>query len=190
MMTIRYYNNKPEFGGPGPFDADSKEDLVKEMVEYFWEWSADAWYEELAIRKDHGFSESDMGDEAELRFRNQKVVEYKANYLSGLEAIWAGKSRVIFDNGGGITLQLYDGENSWCHHYDRVGFAVDAATEWLMMQTVTGWEGNEEESVFEPGEEEIRNGGYKVWDFCEGNDQLLQLGWNNINEFFELLSER
>lgn len=55
--------------------------------------------------------------------------------------------KVIFDNGGGITLQL----GYWAHSYDGdYDYSKQAATdfaEFIKTRSTEGWEGHDEESL-------------------------------------------
>ena len=68
--------------------------------------------------------------------------------------------RVIFDNGGGITLQFGD----WAHWYNgNIEQAAEDYLAYLKDGTMEGWEGHEEDAAaLEPTLDEIRNGGYRI----------------------------
>lgn len=74
-------------------------------------------------------------------------------------------TRIILDNGGGITLQL----GAWAHSYEGnrsaaiAKRAADDIREWLRTGTTAGWAGHDEDALdIRPTADEIRNGGCKV----------------------------
>lgn len=101
-----------------------------------------------------------------------------------------GEPRIIFDNGGGITLQLTD----YAHHYTDVEQCADDLADWVKNEDTSEWDGNEEEAVFEPTTDQISNGGYRVEtveDFmslplCEVRD----MSWGNIRDLYAALTKR
>ena len=130
---------------------------------------------------------------------------YKGPDESGIEPTFADapkeedeeevEPRVIFDNGGGITIQL----PGFAHFY--TGSCIDQAAqdwyEYLKSGTTVGWDGNEEEAAeLAPTYDEIRNGGYRVMDRKEISDAVEAMrggsepeGWNNIDAFVTSLAE-
>jgi hypothetical protein len=101
-------------------------------------------------------------------------------------------TRVLLDNGGGITLQL----NGWAHHYYGHGeparCAADIA-EWLRTGSTEEWEGHDPEALEEdPTYEEVRNGQYYVI-YIDRADTLSSLadqmpeGWCNGRELADAL---
>ena len=100
------------------------------------------------------------------------------------------KAKIILDNGGGITLQL--GTN-FAHHYDNAEQSVRDYKEYIANGNTDGWEGNEEEAFFDPEYEEIRNGGYKVFDMEDIEkavaDEDFEGGWHNIDKFIKGMKE-
>ena len=98
------------------------------------------------------------------------------------------KALAIFDNSGGITLQL----GTFGHTYDN---AAQAAQDWKAFAeevNTKGWDGHEDEAAeLEPTDDEIRNGGYRVLDADDIAAEIASedtTGWNNINAFIAALS--
>jgi len=95
--------------------------------------------------------------------------------------------RVIFDNGGGITLQL----RGWAHWYQNEAQAARDVAEWIKSHDTNGWEGHEPAALsLEPTMDEIRNGGYRVVQITDLpaalSDPALE-GWVNGRKFSESL---
>lgn len=65
---------------------------------------------------------------------------------------------VIFDNGGGITLQTSDG---FTHHYDDPAQVAADVRNLLKGQETDSWEGNEHDAKLEYDEDTESNGGYR-----------------------------
>jgi len=93
---------------------------------------------------------------------------------------------VIFDNGGGITLQT----THYCHHYDNPAQAAHDVQALLRNEHPTRWEGNEPESrmIYDP--EMDRNGGYKWHNRADVKEAIKTgsvtwNGWRNIQAFYE-----
>ena len=171
-MTIKFYNNNDSFGNEGPFEAEKKEDVVSEFDELLDTWTAE------------------YGDEHNLDAEDR--AEYRDNLvkdlLASLGAQYHGEARIIFDNGGGITLQL----PGFAHYYTDAEQCAQDICNWEDDRDTTGWEGNEEESVFEPTHDQINNGGYRVWTLADFNnrsnwDELKNSSWANIAALFERL---
>lgn len=87
-------------------------------------------------------------------------------------------TRIILDNGGGITLQL----GAWAHSYegsDNASIAKQAARdirEWLTSGTTRRWEGHDADALaIEPTSDEIRNGGYRVITIDRESDTAASL---------------
>jgi|LSQX01.3.fsa_nt_gb hypothetical protein len=72
------------------------------------------------------------------------------------------KVTAIFDNGGGLTLQL----GNFAHYYNDMALAAENYKDYIQSDgDTTGWEGHEPEAAdFEPDYQDIRNNGYKVMD--------------------------
>jgi len=99
---------------------------------------------------------------------------------------------VIFDNGGGITLQL----GEWGHWYQD---PAQAACDYITYQQdghADGWDGHEPDALdLDPDYDDIRNGGYRVYDETEIADALkeyqdgtLDTGWGNLQDFIAALA--
>ncbi len=103
------------------------------------------------------------------------------------------KGRLIFDNGGGLTLQLGD----WAHYYGGYdGCIVQAAEDiinYIKNGNTDGWDGHEEEAAeLDPIYDEIRNGGYRVYTISEIIEECKKensTGWYNIDDFCSALSK-
>jgi len=100
------------------------------------------------------------------------------------------RRRVVFDNGGGIMLQL----GRYGHYYD---FPDQAAHDWDLSrdESPDDWDGDDPEvAAIEPTQEQIRNGGYLVCD-DEGVDELVRSmpedeAWGkNVRRFVVALRE-
>ena len=90
---------------------------------------------------------------------------------------------VIFDNGGGITLQI----GAWAHHYtDPRSAAIDLEI-FFDEGSADGWDGHEAESAAcNPTDDEIRNGGYQVAVYSswgEAVNDKRNNGWVNVRDF-------
>lgn len=94
---------------------------------------------------------------------------------------------VIFDNAGGITLQLGD----WAHYYSGYdGYAEQAAQDYITFLaegSTAGWEGHEAEAAaLVPTYEDMRNGGYRGYRGDEIEREIASgeaRDWSNIDEF-------
>ena len=101
------------------------------------------------------------------------------------------KNQAIFDNGGGITLQM----GSFAHHYSD---AEAAATDWAAYQAkgdTSDWDGHDAEALeLDPTCDEIRNGGYCVLD-AEKITRMIDAaeedtGWYNIDSFLAAVATK
>lgn len=108
------------------------------------------------------------------------------------------KVKAIFDNGGGLTLQF--GENYGHYYPHSMHQAAEDYTQYLIDQDTSKWEGNEEDArELEPDFEQIRNGGYKVYNALDIAGLIPRLktqqfkedgyitGWHNVDEFIVAL---
>lgn len=96
------------------------------------------------------------------------------------------KVTVIFDNGGGITLQVTDVNSRYQHTYSDVAQAVKSAREaHLDKPEYADWDSNEAaEAWIEPTAQEISAGAYRVFDEMTDFDvKLSPTGWKNIDGF-------
>ena len=98
------------------------------------------------------------------------------------------KTLAIFDNGGGITLQL----GTFAHTYYN---AAQAAQDWKVFEAegnTKGWDGHENEAAeLEPTDDEIRNGGYRVLSADDIASKIASedtTGWDNIDTFISALT--
>ena len=98
------------------------------------------------------------------------------------------KATIIFDNGGGITLQLGD----YGHYYDNPKQAARDYNDYLVSGSTNDWEGHEEEALeLDPTYDEISNGGYRVYnseEIAAEVDDEDSSGWGNIDEFCVTIS--
>lgn len=87
---------------------------------------------------------------------------------------------LIFDNGGGITLQT----DSFVHSYDDAQQVARDALAILNGDDTSLWEGNEPECRIDPTDHDIRNGGYRVMSLTDfaGNAQS-DASWRNVCDF-------
>lgn len=103
-------------------------------------------------------------------------------------------STVIFDNGGGITLQLRAGQgevhHTFAHSYNSAEQAAqdlhaayhDDPANW------GGWEGHEDFSErLDPTEDELRNGAYRVASYTSWEEVVEgtadEARWANMREW-------
>ncbi len=97
---------------------------------------------------------------------------------------------VIFDNGGGVTVQLSNGTHSWAHSYDDAEQAAGDVRDALTDGSFYGFDGDESDAAtVDPTDEEIRNGGFRVVIFSDLDDlhthanEQFQSGWGNERRF-------
>lgn len=169
MSNIKFYNTNDLYGDSGPFEAESKDAVADELFgELFRQWADDVW----------ASSNIDEADETEAEWKSGYMAQMREELISGLVAQYHGEPRLIFDNGGGITLQL----PGFAHYYDDAEQCAEDIKAWVEDGDTDGWDGNEEESVFEPTTDEISNGGYHVVslsDFMQPGKSDLH--GNNVN---------
>lgn len=87
---------------------------------------------------------------------------------------------IIFDNGGGITIQT----DEFVHNYDDAADAARDVRGLIQGANPNDWDGNEPECRIIPTDDQIRNGGYKVMepeDFDIGAYE--DSSWSNVREF-------
>lgn len=97
---------------------------------------------------------------------------------------------VIFDNAGGVTVQLKQGDVSWAHYYESdLRSAAGDVHAALFGSDIDCYDGDEESAhECSPTVDEIRNGGYRVFQFdslSEYEDFCLtdhSSSWGNIRE--------
>jgi len=95
------------------------------------------------------------------------------------------KGTLIFDNGGGLTLQL---NNSYAHWYQNMNQAAEDLKVYIKEGNTEGWEGHEEsEMELNPQYDQIQNGGYRVFSIEDiiamSKDEYTDTGWGNIRDF-------
>ena len=106
-------------------------------------------------------------------------------------------AQVVFDNAGGITLQLDDYAHTYHDDVDQVACDLRA---WMSSGTTDTWDGDDEDADFEVGDDDIRNGGYRVVDLYgidtveDLRDEILSDvtldGWGNAQDLARALAER
>lgn len=133
---------------------------------------------------------SDSELEQLAAFKHVEVEEEEGGEMTSNDAC-----RVIFDNAGGITLQLGD---NYAHYYSGYdGYIKQAAQDYINYVrdgNTDDWEGHEPESLqLDPDYDDIRNGGYKVMDEDDIdaclNDDDFEHGWENVSEFIRELKQ-
>lgn len=73
--------------------------------------------------------------------------------------------KIIADNGGGLTLQIVEGKLRYQHTYtDANQCAYDVSAAINEPDAVADWDNNESEDWVEIDLENIRNGGYRVYN--------------------------
>jgi hypothetical protein len=172
-MTIKFYNTKSEFGDDGPFEAFSKEALADEMMPTLKSWAREAAKNSMDTQNDVG------GNYMEDDFYMDHLRDMRAEFIDGLEAQYHGEPRLIFDNGGGITLQL----PGYAHTYEDAEQCAEDIREWGDTHDTSGWDGNDEDAVFEPTTEQQANGGYDVRyldAFLLGQIDISHENWENV----------
>lgn len=98
--------------------------------------------------------------------------------------------RVIFDNGGGVTVQIH----GWAHYYQDEAQAAADVAEWLKTKSTSGWDGHDVGALAcDPSNEDTRNGGYRTWEihqapFGDEFDGEFPIdSWGNTSDFFGAL---
>ena len=100
------------------------------------------------------------------------------------------KFNVIFDNGGGTTLQV--GKRGFVHHYSCPEQAARDVRVLLETDDTSDWEGDEPQFRMEYDADMERNGGY-LWHDQDDVKNLLRTGkWDkpwgyNGRKFYETL---
>lgn len=100
------------------------------------------------------------------------------------------KFYVIFDNGGGTTLQV--GKRGFVHHYDYPDQAARDVKVLLETGTTYGWEGHEPEGRMEYDFDMERNGGYQWHSEADIKkaikDRKVERSYGyNMEKFYETL---
>ena len=101
---------------------------------------------------------------------------------------------VIFDSGGGVTVQLscveFGTTGTWSHYYQDGSDAAADVSSAIANGTFFDFDGDEPESAeLVPTDEQLRNGGYRVSVFASADelkdfaDNKFFEGWGNEREF-------
>jgi hypothetical protein len=105
------------------------------------------------------------------------------------------RATIIFDNAGGTTLKLYQGDKVYCNHYMH---SKQAAKDYYLFMnddniSVDDCDGHDEElEGFEPEYQDIRNGGYRLLYDDDIEKELAKeeeehLSWFNQHNFIQEL---
>jgi len=91
---------------------------------------------------------------------------------------------LLFDNGGGLTLQL---NNSYAHWYQNMDQAAEDLISYISEGNTDGWDGHEEDELqLIPTDDQIQNGGYRVYSMEDisvmPKDEYME-SWGNIKDF-------
>jgi len=104
----------------------------------------------------------------------------------------AKKFAVIFDNGGGTTLQV--GKRGFVHHYDDAAQAAKDVRVLMDTDDTNDWEGNEPEFRQEYNQKTERNGGYLWHDRADvkstiqkGHLSYSEVWGGNMGDFYKAL---
>jgi len=104
--------------------------------------------------------------------------------------------QIIFDNGGGITLQKTS-KPHYMHYYNDPCQTAEDIKALLSGDNPASWEGNEygqevgpddeKQTILDPSYDDIRNGGYRVYDLAELMDavkdaDLDDISWGNLRD--------
>jgi hypothetical protein len=97
---------------------------------------------------------------------------------------------IIFDNGGGITVQL----PNFAHSYNDPEQAARDIADYLSDGTTDGWEGHEDDAAeLDPTTEQVHNGGYRIYTMVDVveiiKDTERESSWGNINDFCSVLTD-
>lgn len=96
---------------------------------------------------------------------------------------------VIFDNGGGITVQLSGADGDWAHWYNGEPATAAGDVRDALSGGFSDFNGDEPEAHdLIPTDDQIRNGGYRVERFDSINElDALTVdwgdGWGNRRDF-------
>ena len=98
---------------------------------------------------------------------------------------------VVIDNGGGITVQCA----RFVHAYDNPAQAAADVAQLLAGTDTSDWEGHNPIDRIQYSGEDIRNGGYRVWDAEALRAATIKDadndGWHNARAFlFALIAAR
>jgi len=93
---------------------------------------------------------------------------------------------LVFDNGGSLTLQ----SRRYVHAYDSMAQAARDVLAILAGVDASDWEGHDPAARRDWTPEDIRNGGYRVYDADDvreikaGKREPGNAGWYNCSQFF------
>jgi len=101
------------------------------------------------------------------------------------------KGTLVFDNGGGLTMQL---NGTYAHWYQNMDQAAEDFKTYLAEGNTEGWDGHEEDQLdLDPEMDQIQNGGYRVISvediIAMTKDEYLDSGWGNVRDFCIALNE-
>jgi hypothetical protein len=100
------------------------------------------------------------------------------------------KLEVIFDNGGGITVQ----SPAFTHYYDNAAQAAEDVRQLLAGADPSDWEGNDPQAAIAYTEDDWRNGGLRIYDVADLRDSMASRnpigGWHNEADFLAALTGR
>lgn len=88
---------------------------------------------------------------------------------------------VVFDDGGSVTIQC----DGYAHIYDDAAQAADDARQILAGADPSGWDGNEPDARIAWTDEDVRNGGYRVYDAEGLRNPKPDEDWQNVSDFFQ-----
>ena len=99
--------------------------------------------------------------------------------------------QIILDNGGGITVQCA----AFTHSYDNAAQAADDVRELLAGADPSDWDGNEPSAAIAFTADDVRNGGYRVYDVADLRESIntqgqILCGWHNETDFLAALTGR
>jgi hypothetical protein len=96
---------------------------------------------------------------------------------------------IVFDNGGGITLQVGEGDDRYQHAYDNADHCAIDIRRLLAGESTYGWDGNEAGNWMELTAEEFYNGDYKIMDAEDVIDfNPDSTDWHNLRELHAALA--
>jgi hypothetical protein len=152
---------------------------------------------DLALRT---YSNSDydfyLADDGKIicKVRQELVAEFDTVYQVETFLISEGvNGKIIFDNGGGIIVQLPDYARFYGGYTGAVEQAAEDVIAYIKDGNTDGWEGNEEELAEEISIEDIKNGGYRVYELSEliqvARQGNIDSSWDNYNRFMAELAK-
>jgi hypothetical protein len=147
---MQYRIDNERFGQTTYGEAESVDAVVAEQAELLKGFAEDLYHEhnDYVTEDDYTMTREECLEQVTTEFRD------------AIEVLDETNERVIFDNGGGITLQL----RGWAHYYQDESQAAEDVAVWLKSQDTSDWEGHEPEALAcDPTGAEIRNGGYWIW---------------------------